>query len=268
MLKVEGLQYTYNKSGINSAKNNYIKIPVIKGISFQVKEGELVCLLGPNGSGKTTILKCLNGVLQPEQGKIFLKGKEINSLRQKEIARLISMVPQEHNTIFSYHVLDLVLMGLTPCLSPGRLPSRADKERAVNLLEKLGVSHLTNRSYNQLSGGEKQLILVARALIQGAPFLAMDEPTSYLDFRNQHLILQELKKLSREGKGIITALHDPNLALRFADRVIILKEGIIIKEGKTDITLTDKNLEKAYDIQVRTYNRTGRGIEIILPEIL
>lgn len=222
----------------------------IKNISFNLNKGELIALLGPNGSGKTTILKCLNGTIKPKTGEIYIENHNIKNLSYKEIAKFISVVPQEHFAIFSYLVIDIVAMGITPYLSFGRMPTKKDYRTAYTKLEFFNIQHLAEKNYNQLSGGEKQLVLIARALMQNTDYLIMDEPTSHLDFKNQHLLMKELKKLSENGKGVITALHDPNLALRFCDRIIMVKNGEVIFSGENTKVMNPQNLQILYDAPV------------------
>ncbi len=253
ILKIEQLSFAYRKN------------LVLSGINLALKPGEFTCLLGPNASGKTTLLKCLNGIYRNKQGKIYLGQRAIGEMKQGEIARYISMVPQEHAVIFAYRVFEIVLMGITPYLSLGQLPDRASEERAERILGKMGILHLARRYYNCLSGGERQLVLIARALMQETTFLVMDEPTAHLDFKNRYLLMEELKKLARAGKGVIVALHDPNLAQCFADRIAVLKEGKIIAGGNPAEVLTAEVLSAAYGIGIRV-NANNRGIEVVLPE--
>ncbi|MDN5345798.1 MAG: iron complex transport system ATP-binding protein [Petrotoga sp.] len=239
MISVKNISFSYDTVG-----------DTIKDISFILDKGELIALLGPNGSGKTTILKCLNGTLKPKTGEIYIENHNIKDLSYKEIAKFISVVPQEHSAIFSYLVIDIVAMGITPYLTFGRVPTKKDYRTAYTKLEFFNIQHLAEKNYNQLSGGEKQLVLIARALMQNTDYLIMDEPTSHLDFKNQHLLMKELKKLSENGKGVITALHDPNLALRFCDRIIMVKNGEVIFSGENTKVMNPQNLQILYDAPV------------------
>jgi len=250
---------------VNHLTFSYQKEETIKDINFEVKRGELSCLLGPNGSGKTTILKCLNGIIKPNEGAIYINNIKLEQIDRRNISRHISMVFQEHNVVFSYKVIDVVILGITPYLKFGTMPQKEDYKKAELTLKKLGLSKLKDRNYNELSGGEKQMVLIARALMQDTEFLILDEPSSHLDFKNQYLLMAEIKKLTEEGKGVITALHDPNLALSFCDRVIILKEGEIIAKGKTSDTLNNLNLQKAYDMEVKIDNINNR--RVVFPKI-
>jgi len=239
MISIKNISFSYDTVG-----------DTIKNISFALNKGELVALLGPNGSGKTTILKCLNGTLKPKTGEIYIENHNIKDLSYKETAKLISVVPQERSAVFSYLVIDIVAMGITPYLSFGRMPTKKDYKEAYAKLEFFNIQHLAEKSYNQLSGGEKQLVLIARALMQDTDYLIMDEPTSHLDFKNQHLVMKELKKLSKNGKGVVTALHDPNLALRFCDRIIMVKKGEVIFSGENIEVMNPQNLQILYDAPV------------------
>jgi len=255
MLEVKNLEFSYNK------------VKTINNINFKVRRQEFSCLLGANGSGKTTILKCLNKILKKDSGFIKIDGTNLDQLTQKQVARYISMVPQEHSVAFAYNVIDIVTMGITPYLSFGKMPSKDDYDKAFEIMEKLDISYLTNRQYNELSGGEKQLVLIARALMQDTGYLIMDEPTSHLDFKNKNLIMREIKKLTKNSNtGVIMALHDPNLAMKYCDRVIIVKEGNIMADGDTEEIMTGNNLGRAYDIDIKI-NEKARGIEIALPEL-
>ena len=255
MLEVQNLGFSYNK------------VKTINNINFRVQRREFSCLLGANGSGKTTILKCLNGILEKDEGKIQIDKTDLDKLSQREIAQYISMVPQEHSVVFSYRVLDVVTMGATPYLGFGKMPQGEHYNQALNILNKLDIEYLADRQYNQLSGGEKQLVLIARALMQDTGYLIMDEPTSHLDFKNKNLLMREIKKLTRNSStGVIMALHDPNLAMKYCDRVIIVKNGQIMADGSTKQIMTGQNLGDAYDIDIKI-NEKSRGIEIALPEI-
>ena len=238
MIKTRNLSFSYEEK------------MVLKNINIFLERGKLTCLLGANGSGKTTMIKSLNGIIKKDSGQIFIDGKNLDSLKQKEIAKKISMVPQEHTSVFSYKSLDVVIMGVTPYLGFGKQPDKNIYKRAKKLMKKLNILEMADRNYNELSGGERQLVLIARALLQDTEYMLFDEPTSHLDFKNQHLILRELKKLTDKQKGVVTALHDPNLALKYSDQVIIIKEGEILTYGETDKVITSKNLSKAYETEI------------------
>ncbi|MGM0438630.1 MAG: ABC transporter ATP-binding protein [Bacillota bacterium] len=229
---------------------SYEEKKVLKNIDISLNKGKLTCLLGANGSGKTTIIKALNGIIKKDSGQIFIDGENLDNLKQKEIAKKISMVPQEHNSVFSYKSIDVVIMGVTPYLGFGKQPDHTIYLKAKKIMDKLNILEMADRNYNELSGGERQLVLIARALLQDTEYMLFDEPTSHLDFKNQHLILRELKKLTKKQKGVVTALHDPNLALKYSDQVIIIKEGKILTYGETEKVMNSKNLSKAYETEI------------------
>ncbi len=152
-------------------------------------------------------------------------------------------------------------MGVTPYLTSGAQPDESVYQKADKILKKLNIDHLSARSYNCISGGERQLVLIARALMQNTRYLLLDEPTSHLDFKNQHLLMAKMRQLASEGKGIITALHDPNLALKYCDKIVIILEGRVLTQGPVEQTMTADNLARAYDIPIQI-DLNGRGVEI------
>jgi iron complex transport system ATP-binding protein len=226
---------------------------VVRDISFTVDKGTFTALLGPNGCGKTTLFKCIAGLWRPESGRVILDGHDISTLSYRKRASLLSMVPQEHVPPFPYSVCEAVLMGRAPHIPMYSAPAAKDEKAAMSALDAVGISHLGSRSYTRISGGERQLVLIARALAQEAPLVLLDEPTSHLDFRNQHLVLETMHRVAAEkGLTVLTTLHDPNLAASFARRIIMLRDGMVIADGEPEHVMTETNL-------VRLYN-TGIGI--------
>lgn len=197
-------------------------------ISLEIDKGELCVLLGANGSGKTTLLRCIDGLLRPKSGLIQVMGQNVMRLTRVETARLISYVPQGHQPVFSYTVFDTVLAGRSPHVPLSSGPGRADFQAVQTVLKELGLWSLVDRPYTQLSGGERQLTLLARGLAQEAPIMLLDEPTTYLDYRNQHLVLETVKDLVKNhGLTAVVCLHDPNLALEYGDHLIMLHDGVV-----------------------------------------
>jgi iron complex transport system ATP-binding protein len=205
--------------------------PVGRAVDLAVGPREVVCLLGPNGSGKTTLFKTLLGLLPPQGGTLRLAGRPLATLRRAEIARRIAYVPQAHAAHFPYAVLDMVLMGRTAHLGPFARPGPRDHAAAMDALQTLGIADLAAADYTRISGGQRQLALIARALAQAAPLIVMDEPTASLDFGNQALVLREVRALAARGYGIVLSTHDPDHAFACATRVALLHDGGLLAQG-------------------------------------
>lgn len=225
---------------------------VFSDLSMQIRTGEIVALLGPNGCGKTTLIRCLTGLHSPCEGAIWLDDRSLfaHSLRQR--ARRIAYVPQYHRLAFGYPVLAIVLMGRMAGRGLLARPGRHDHEQAMAALEKVGAANLADRPYTQLSGGQRQLVLIARALAQDAAFLILDEPTNNLDYGNQLRLLDRLRELVSEHHGILFTTHHPEHALGTASRTILLKQGHILAEGEPEATLSHERLLTLYDLPKST----------------
>jgi len=228
----------------------YPRHPVGHGVSLALRAGEVVALLGPNGGGKTTLFRTLLGLLAPRGGQVLLDGTELGALPRAEVARRVAYVPQAHLGYFPFAVLDVVTMGRTAHLSPFAGPSRFDRSVALAALERVGIAHLADAIYTRISGGERQLALIARALAQGAPLLVMDEPTASLDFGNQVRVLAEIEVLKSAGAGILLSTHDPDQALQLADRVALLHDGTLLADGPPEDVLTPERLRTLYGVAV------------------
>lgn len=238
------------KLTINKLSGGYIGHEVLKNINFTISTGEVVCLLGPNGSGKTTLFKMILGLLSPSDGDVFIDDKPLHSLRRLEKARTLAYIPQIHIPPFPFTALDVVMTGRTPFINMLSTPSIKDRQFALHSLSRLNVEHLANRDYAQLSGGERQLILIARALAQSPRFLIMDEPTSYLDYGNQLRTLKTIRKLASENIGIILTTHVPDHAFLCANRLIALCNGEKIADGVPGEVLTPSILYQMYKVEV------------------
>ncbi|MEN6317908.1 MAG: ABC transporter ATP-binding protein [Syntrophaceae bacterium] len=238
---------------------------ILRGVSFRVETGHMNTLLGPNGSGKTTLFKCIAGLWRHYEGAITCNGNDITSLSPEQRARILAVVPQEHEPPFPYTVFDAVLMGRASHVSLFSSPSPQDYEETETAIETLGISHLRERPYTKLSGGERQLVLIARALAQEAPLLLLDEPTSHLDFRNQILILNKVREIIRQkGLTALMTLHDPNLAMQFSDNIVMINGGHIISQGLPHEVLTGDNLKMMYGIDVSVISHNGT--KVICPQ--
>ena len=263
----------------------YDRVLVLDEVTLNLKRGSVTTLLGPNGCGKTTLLKVINGLLKPNGGTVSVEGRNVAIMNPRELAKTIGHVSQIHKTSFPFSVLDVVLTGRMPYISAFSMPGAGDLEIAEKSLSKVGMSHLSQRPYTQISGGERQLAMIARALAQEPRFLILDEPTSYLDFKNQVLILKMVTELARKGDfTVVMTLHDPNHALMFSDEVVLMRKlatesdengrGMLLREGEpsrgnvvacgrpSDV-MTPENIAEAYGINVEILEHKGR--RILLP---
>lgn len=238
MIKVEHLSFSYGQH------------KVLKDISFNTNDGELLCILGCNGAGKSTLFKCILGILKKYEGTITLDGQDMAELKPKEKARLVAYIPQATNPAFAYSVMDMVLMGTTANMGGLSNPGEKEREVALAALRRMGIEHLESRDYTRISGGEQQLTLIARAIAQGAKYLIMDEPTSSLDYGNQLRVQQQLKLLAREGYTIIESTHNPEQTYMFADRIICIKDGMIYSNGIPSEVMDEKMIKDLYGVEV------------------
>ena len=224
---------------------------LLNNISFFAAKGEVICLLGPNGAGKTTLLRCLLGINRPRQGRILIDGRDAKSMTQKEKFRHLAYVPQSGMAAFSYTVFDLVFMGRHPHLNYFSNPSERDMLITAKVLEQLNISNLADRYFDELSGGERQMVLIARALAQEAEVLIMDEPTSALDYGNQVKLLKLILALARAGYTIIMSSHYPSHAFLLANKVLMIKNGKLLAAGPPDKVVTEENLSNLYSTKIR-----------------
>jgi iron complex transport system ATP-binding protein len=244
---------------VDSLSFQYRRTPVIDGLALTIDEGGVVALLGPNGSGKTTLLKLLLGLLKPSHGVIRLRGKDIGEIPRQELACQLAYVPQVHHEAFGFLVFDVVLMGRMPHSSFYSRYGDKDKQIVWDALEKLGILHLAKRPYTEISGGERQLTLIARALAQGARVFVMDEPTNGLDYGNQIRLLERVGRLADEGYTFIFTSHHPDHALAIADRVMMMQRGAIIHDGAPQAIVTPEGLAELYGLPAKLFHGGGNG---------
>jgi len=234
---------------------DYATNPVLKDIGFSVEAGTICGLLGPNASGKTTLLKCISGILKTKKGQVSIGGKAVGEFSKKAIAGLIAVVPQCATVAFSFTSLQMVVMARVARLGVSGRPSRKDYQDAEAALAELGLEHLKNRAFTELSGGEKQMVLLARAIFQNPCLLLLDEPTSHLDFKNQHVILDMVQTITgAKNLTTIITLHDPNLAARYCSRMVMLKQGRVHRKGRTEDVFEERTLESMYGMKVSIEN--------------
>ncbi|MBN1849314.1 MAG: ABC transporter ATP-binding protein [Deltaproteobacteria bacterium] len=239
------------KVEIRDAICGYDGKPVVTGASLSIREGEVLCLLGPNGSGKTTLFKSILGLLRLQGGTIVLDGDSIEDWPRRKIAHYFAYVPQIHSPSFPFNVMDMVLLGRTAHLGNFSTPTAKDKEIASDALDMLGIHHLKEKIYTEISGGERQLVLIARALAQQPHFLVMDEPTANLDFGNQMLVLSHVQYLAGLDIGVVMSSHFPDHAFSYASTVLLIKDGVIFGFGSPKEIITEKNLKSLYGVDVK-----------------
>jgi iron complex transport system ATP-binding protein len=235
-----------------------------RAVSLEVRRGEVLCLLGPNGSGKTTLFKTMLGLLPAQAGEVLLEGRPLAGLPRPEIARRVAYVPQAHAAHFPFRVLDMVVMGRTAHLGLFAAPGREDRAKATAALDALGIAELAETEYTRISGGQRQLALIARALAQDAPAIVMDEPTASLDFGNQVVVLSEVKRLAAQGLAVLLSTHDPDHAFSVGNRVALLDGGRLVAQGPPGDVLTPERLRAVYGVSV-VVERLSQGQIVCAP---
>ncbi len=238
-----------------------------RDLSLAVNTGEVLCVLAPNGGGKTTLFRTLLGLLPSHGGSISLRGKPLHDCTPAERARVIAYVPQAGNSYFAFTVRDVVLMGRTAHLGLFARPGAKDIDAANAAMTELNITHLADNSFTQISGGERQLTLIARALAQESPLLIMDEPTASLDFGNQSLILNEIRRLKASGRSVLFCTHDPDHALQCADRALLLNRGNVLALGRPREVVTAANLKTLYGVDVELIESQLHGQSFCRPTL-
>lgn len=238
--------------------------PVLDGVDLALDPGEVVVLGGRNGAGKTTLLRVASALLVPESGRVLLHDRPIAEYRRRELARNLAWVPQETAVPFPFRVAEVVLMGRTPHLGLLGFETRGDLAAARGALERLGIAELADRPILELSGGERQLVLVARALAQDAPILLLDEPTAHLDLARRLQILELVRELAQEGRSVLVVSHDLGLTARYGNRVALLADGRILAAGPPATTLTPERLRATFHVDARVLD-TDLG-PVVVPE--
>lgn len=239
MFQVEDVSFSYNA-----------RREVLKGVTFSIDKGNILCLLGSNGTGKTTLIRCILGFRTPSSGHISMNGQDTARMKSTERAKLMAYVPQSSSIAFPYTAQEVVMMGRVSHLRTGSSHTTKDFEVVHDSMERLRIGHLAQRRYQELSGGEKQMVLVARALAQEAQLLIMDEPTANLDYHNQVRILAAIKHLAAKGLGILMTSHYPDHAFLACSHVALMKDGRIVSAGQPDTVVTSESLTAIYDTPV------------------
>jgi iron complex transport system ATP-binding protein len=244
--------------------------PIFERLDLRLGKGEIVCLLGPNGCGKTTLLQCIAGLLRLDSGTIRLHGNDIAALSARQIAQQVGFVFQDHRSVFPYTVRDVVAMGRAPHLGWLARPGPRDEEICARALARVDVADFADRPYTQLSGGERQLVLIARTLAQGTSVLLLDEPTAHLDYGNQVTILATMRQLAREGLALLVATHSPDQALAVGDRIAMMRDGKLVAVGEPNRVMTEENLRRLYGVDVRLVDvpDTGDGVRRTVVPVL
>lgn len=250
LLRVEDLCFAYEHAGQRA----------LDGLELRLRRGEVAAVLGPNGAGKTTFLHVLLGILKPERGRIWIDGREASALTRGERSRLVGLVPQMEHVAFEFSVEEYVLLGRAPHLGLLELPSREDTQIALEALEQLGLLRLRRRSLLELSGGERQMAVLARALVQRSRLLLMDEPLAHLDLGNKERILAQVRRLARAGITVLFTTHEPDMVHGVADRVVLMRSGRVVASGPTEAVMTSETLTQAYGVPIRVLRMDGATV--------
>lgn len=253
-VSVQNLEFTYGTH------------PVLKDVSFTAQTGEVLAVLGPNGAGKSTLFRCILRLLAPQGGTVKIGGTDTAGMHPKELAGIVAYVPQSHYPAFNFSVTDMVLMGTTVHVPDFSMPGREQMRTAAEAMERIGISHLKDRAYMELSGGEQQLVLIARALAQEAKVLVMDEPTASLDYGNQQRILRRIRALAQEGYAVLQSMHNPDQAFLYADKVLALSDGCVRAFGRPKDVIEEKLIRELYQIEAQVESLHEDRFRVCLPK--
>ena len=252
IISLSGLRFSYNGSGK----------PVLRDLSLEIPDAAVTAILGPNGCGKTTLLYVLLGILDLQEGAIHFDGRLRDELSRRDVSRLMGLVPQDERIPFEFTVSEYVLLGRAPHMGLLQTPGERDRVAAARAIEEVGISALARRFVTTLSGGERQLATLARALAQGPRILLLDEPTSHLDLANRARILGVVRGLADQGVAVVLTTHDPNAASAVADHVVLLRDGQVVTAGPVEAALTGEHLSETYGLPVEVVTVRGRPIVV------
>ena len=252
-IKVDDLHFSYGSH------------PVLKGVSFGIEGSGFVSLLGSNGAGKSTLFRCMLGLLEPNRGSVHICGRDIRHMPPAELSHRVAYIPQSHAPVFNFSVFDMVLMGTTAQLSAFSSPGKAQKLLAEEAMERVGIAHLRDRGCGNISGGERQLALIARAIAQQAKILVMDEPSASLDYGNKLRVMEMVKSLTRDDYTVIQSTHDPDQAYLYSDRILALYDGKILACGSPRETISSDLISTLYDVDVEVCSLRSDDIRVCVP---
>lgn len=252
---------------IQNVAFSYGKTPVLNNVNLTVRPGDVISLLGPNGSGKSTLMKLILGILKPQKGSITLGGDETSRLSSRELAGRVAYVPQTNTSPFGYTGLEMVMMGRSVHRGVFARYTKEDEEIALHAMERLGVADLRERIFTRLSGGQRQLLILARAIAQGARLLILDEPVTGLDYGNQLRLLERIYELAGEGYTFIKSTHFPDHSLLISGRAVMLKDGVLFADGGAQEVITPENIKTMYDVDIRIADMEG-GLRMCVPSFL
>jgi iron complex transport system ATP-binding protein len=255
MLEIKNAEFSYDK-----------KTNVFEDINFSIQKSDVLCVLGPNGSGKTTLLKCLTNILELTKGQVLLDNKDIRSLNRKEISKKIAYLPQTHSALFPFPVLEVAVMGRGPHLKITESPTEEDYDIAKANLEMLGIAHLAERPYTKISGGQRQLALIAMVLTQEPEILLLDEPTSHLDFGNQVRLLELIEKFAGTKElAVVFTSHYPDHAFHLSCKAALMNNKQFINVGDCETALTEENLKEIYCVDVKVVYIESADSKVCVP---
>lgn len=251
---------------IDNLSFSYGAHEVLKNISFSAEYGEFLSVLGPNGVGKSTLFRCMLGLLPPKNGAAFIDERPIEAMTAAQLAKRIAYIPQSHHPVFNYNVFDMVLMGTTAQTGKFSSPKKPQLQAVESALEKLHISHLSDRGYGNLSGGERQLVLIARAIAQSAKILLMDEPSASLDFGNRIRVMQTVRSLTAEGYCVIQSTHDPEQAYLYSDKILAMHDGKILAHGTPQEIFDADLISTLYGIEVEVCKIKNDALRVCVPK--
>ncbi len=254
ILQVKNLSFKYSNSRT-----------IFNNVNFSLDKGEVLSILGTNGAGKSTLLNCIANIYKPTSGDILLNGNSSKSMTMRDISKVIGYVPQVHTPTYAYTVREFTVMGRTPYIGAFSKPSKEDYQIADESLKKMGIFHLKDKAYTEISGGERQQVTIARALTQQPQIILLDEPTAHLDYGNQYRVVKMIKELANNGFSVIMTTHNPEHAIILNGKVAILDRNGVLNIGNSSEKLTGNTLSKLYDLNIKTVydNDAKRNICII-----